>query len=261
MRFDSSGIAMVKMGNSFFYHPVRLAQDALKYYGSYIVTGDKEAIRVFLMVANKLLDIQENNGAVPYNFRWRYYLTKKDYEPGWVSGMAQGQVLSVFSRAFHITQDRKWLLACKKTFRFMITPKEKGGVLVDLCDLDPSLERYIFIEEYISTPNNYTLNGYMFALLGIYDLLKLYEEVNYNSTVVKYYWQEGIKTLKKILPLYDIGGMSSYDLGHYTFPDKMPHVAARYHHVHIALLKVLASIVDESDFNTTAEKWSMYVVD
>ncbi len=260
LRFDSSGIPMWKRGNLFFYHPVGLAQFALKYYGVYILSGDKKAANDFLKIANKLLQIQEKNGAIPYGFPFLYYLTNQTYEPGWVSAMAQGQVLSTFSRAFYLTEDTKWLNACEMTFRFLVTPKENGGVLTDLSDLDPSLKNYVYFEEYLSSPNNYTLNGYMFALLGIYDWLKLCEEINYPSAEILYYWQEGIKTLKKILPLYDVGGMSAYDLGHYTFLGKNPNISVIYHRVHIWLLKAINSIVEDEYFDIIAGKWAEYVM-
>lgn len=259
VKFDQAGIPKLKFGEQFFYHPVAIAQYALKKWGGIINEKNTGYEKEFLDGANKLVAIQKENGALPYNFEWRYYLSGETYKPGWVSAMAQGQALSVFSRAYYMTRDPKWLKAGKKTFRFLITPKEKGGVMSDLSDLDHSLEDYVVFEEYLSTPDNYTLNGYMFTLLGIYDWLKLCQEINHPSAIPEYYWKQGLRTLRNILPLYDIGGISSYDLGHYTFGKEFPHVAARYHKVHIVLLRTLTAITGDAEFERIERKWTGYV--
>jgi len=131
--------------------------------------------------------------------------------------------------------------------------------MTDLTDLDSSLNDYVFFEEYLSTPDNYTLNGYMFTLLGIYDWLKLCEATNCPSAIPEYYWEQGLRSLRKILPLYDIGGISSYDLGHYTFGKEKPHAAARYHKVHIILLRTLVAITGDEVFEEIGRRWTEYV--
>jgi len=127
VRFDQIGVPKVKYGEHFFYNPVTIAQYALKKWGGIINEGDKKYKEQFKNATEKLVEIQKENGALPYDFEWRYYLSGETYEPGWVSAMAQGQALSVFSRAYHMTQDPKYLKAGKKTFRFLITPKGRGG--------------------------------------------------------------------------------------------------------------------------------------
>src|SRR5690606_29452397 len=127
-----------------------VSQYALTQYGIYISNRDEGAKHRFLAAVDRLLKMQDEEGAFRYNFAWKYYLTKEIYEPGWVSGMAQGQALSALSRAYYVTHDPKFIEAGNKALDFMIRPVEEGGTMTTLGDLHPSLTNYIFFEEYIS---------------------------------------------------------------------------------------------------------------
>lgn len=257
--FDEKNIPKVKYGENFYYNPVTVAQYALTKYGQYMHIGMESTKEQFLIATNKLLDMQDELGAFRYVFPWKYYLTGEIYAPGWISGMAQGQALSVLGRAYYLTNDKKYLEAGNKAVKFLITPIEKGGTMSTLKDLDPSLAEYIFFEEYISTPNNYTLNGYMFTLLGLYDwkiVTKKYQKQCIN--LAETYFDLGINTLVRILPYYDIGGFSTYDLGHITF-GKKPHLVGGYHAAHINLLHALYSITNNKALKEFEILWSSYV--
>lgn len=259
LTFDDQGVPKVRYGDDFHYNPVTIAQYALAQYGNYILNGDEGAKYRFLTAVDKLLTLQDEEGALRYTFPWKYYLTGEVFEPGWVSGMAQGQALSALSRAYYVTRDPRYLEAGNKALEFMIRPVEEGGTMSTLEDLDPSLKDYIFFEEYISTPNNYTLNGFMFALLGLYDWQALSEKYHkQRDNVAKHYFELGIKTLINVLPYYDIGGFSSYDLGHLTF-NKAPHVGVGYHAVHIYLLHALHSVTGEKWLQHFETVWRYYV--
>lgn len=167
-QIDEEGIPKVQYGQEYYYNPVTVAQYALAAHGTYI--GGEDANKVqFLKAADRLLILQDESGAFRYSFPWTYYLTGETFKPGWVSGMAQGQALSVLSRAYLLTGNNKYLRAGDKALKFMVTPVSEGGTLDSLEDIDPSLKNYLIFEEYISKPASYTLNGFMFSLLGLYD--------------------------------------------------------------------------------------------
>lgn len=255
-KFDEEGLPIVKYGDSFQYNPVSIAQFALAQYGD-ALSGDESAKKLFLKASDFLIQMQDNGGALRYWFEWRYYLTKEVYAPGWISGMAQGQALSALSRAFFLTGNERYYRAAQNAFRFLITPKDKGGPMSTLADLHPSLNEFIFFEEYLSTPNNYTLNGYLFTLVGIYDYLQLLKRIGKNDNIVKWYFDKGIETLVHILPYYDLNGFTCYDLGHYFFKKK-PHIGVRYHSIHIYLLHALATVTQEEVISRFANKWYEY---
>lgn len=257
--FDDNNVPKVKYGDGWYYNPVTVAQYALTEYGKF-VRGDENAKGTFLEAVKMLLILQDADGAFRYNFKWRYYLSEEPYEEGWVSAMAQGQVLSVLSRAYVMTEDERYLDAGKRTFDFMITPIKDGGTLTTLEDFHPSLNNYIFFEEYISNPNSYTLNGYMFAVLGLYDWVKVNKVIGNEEDIYNEYFESSMKSLVKVLPYYDIGGFSAYDLGHYTY-SKEPHIGNSYHMVHISLLHALYYVTEEPMLKFYEQSWSSYVYD
>lgn len=256
MRFDEWGIPMVKYGEEFYYNPVTVSQYALALYGKYLDNPDLS--QQFLDSVDRLILLQDDIGAFRYEFNWRYYLNGEIFQPGWVSGMAQGQALSVLARAYLLSGEEKYLKAGRKALDFLVTPVSEGGTMYSMRDLHPSLDNYIIFEEYIAEPASYTLNGFMFTLLGLYDWSMVANAKGEDKVRAKYYFDEGIKTLKKILPYYDIGGMSTYDLGYITYGAK-PHVSATYHAVHIQLLHALYAVTSEEVLHQYEQLWTAYV--
>lgn len=244
---------MLKYNDGYHYNTVTLAQYALSMHGRY-VNGTQDYDK-FLVAANKLLELQNKDGSFRYSFAWRYYLLDKAYEPGWVSGMDYGQVLSVFARAYNITGDKKYVSAGNKAVEFLIKPIDEGGVMGTLKDLDPALNEYIIFEEFISSPEAYTLNGFMFSLLGLYD----WSNIDSDTRQTAYeYFMKGIDTLEKILPYYDIGGFTAYDLSHITY-NRPPHIGVSYHAVHIQFCDIFYQITDRRIFSDYFQKWTSYV--
>lgn len=256
LKFDEQGIPKVLYGNSYYYNPVTLAQYGLSLYGGFL-EGKVEKDE-FIKVVDKLITLQDDRGAFLYNFSWQYYLNKELYKPGWVSGMAQGQALSILSRAYKITGNEKYLKAGEKAFKFLITPISKGGVTTNLGNLDISLKDNIIFEEYISSSATYTLNGFMFTLLGLYDWSNVGGESE-NKYVAQQYFDKGIDSLSKILHYYDIGGFTAYDLGYITRNGLKPHIGVNYHGVHIYLLKALHSITNNQQLYNYYALWRSYV--
>lgn len=247
---------MIRYGTQYYYNPVTIAQYALSLYGR-LVNG--EAVYTeFIDAIEKLISLQDERGAFLYDFNWRYYLTGKTYKPGWVSGMAQGQALSALSRAFLVTNDIRYLEAGNRALEYLVTPVEDGGVMDTLKDLNESLEDYIIFEEYLSNPASYTLNGYMFTLLGLYDWSNINQTNTYHQDKARNYFMKGNKTLIGILPYFDIGGFTAYDLGYITH-NKKPHIGVGYHAVHIELLHSLFSITNLEHYKYYENLWRSYV--
>lgn len=128
--------------------------------------------------------------------------------------------------------------------------------MTTMADLDPSLDGYVFFEEYVSTPSNYVLNGYMFALFGLYDWSKV-EAGDHGQDRAADYFERGIETLTHVLPYYDIGGISSYDLGYITFKAK-PKAKHGYHQLHTRQLHVLYNLTGEPKLREYELKWVAY---
>jgi len=261
-KFDADGIPLVKYPcgdtHEYFANPVTIAEFALSEHAKHVRTESEKPLRRFLLAADRLLAMQDDSGALRYPFRWHYYLTGEDFEPGWVSGMSQGGALSVYARANAVTGDTRYLRAGATALDFMALPISEGGTLATLGELDPVLSNMIIFEEYIVIPPSYTLNGFMYALLGLYDWSQV-DADDKSSQMAGELFRKGIATLEQILDRYDLGGFTAYDLGHLIYPDKPPHVGIRYHAVHIYLLHALHSVTGNNKLLDTKHKWARYV--
>lgn len=126
--------------------------------------------------------------------------------------------------------------------------------------LNPSLSKYIWFEEYPANPPSYTLNGYMFALIGLYDWWKVTDNEKAEEL-----FKKGLLSLVKILPYYDFGVQSSYNLIYVTLRSgerefEQPFIEA-YHAVHIELLWALYSVTGLENLKKTADRWLTYTTD
>lgn len=260
LKFDKEGIPEIIIGKKLYYNPVSFEQYCLYIHDRYLKSNDAKLKDKFIFLADKLISLQSEDGSFRYNYAWEYYLNNIKFKPGWVSGMAQGQALSVFARAYYLTKDKKYLDAGQKSINFLIKPVDDGGcmdTLKDLKVLKPALRKNIIFEEYITKPSSYTLNGFMFILVGLYDWTQL-DANSVSKQVASDYFQKGITTLKVILPYYDLGGFTSYDLTHLTYGTQ-PRSALNYHAIHIELLHALEEVTGENTLKQYEKKWESYI--
>jgi len=248
---DDNGIPMFASNDKLYYHPVMIQQYALQLHSQYMKTGTGK--EQFLNVADFIINLMDEDGSYRYPFGFNYYVTKKDLEPGWVSALAQGQALNVFARAYDLTKDDEYIKAGRKSFDFMVRPVSEGGTMTTLKDLHKSLDGYVFFDEYPIIPSAYTLNGFMFTMIGLYD----WSQVDPESEA-KHYFNKSLITLKHILKYYDIGGMTTYDMSFITHKIT-PVVNPRYHQVHVHLLDALYDITNDEKIKNYRDLWAGYV--
>lgn len=263
VRFDPKGIPMVKYYDNFYYNPVTIDQYALSYYNIYLrdknnSKENKYMKQQFLNAADWLIDNMDSSGAFRYSFNYKHYLDENELQPGWISAMAQGQALSVFARAYHLTWDRKYIDAGNAVFKFLVTKTSDGGAMDNLGSLNPSLEDYIFFQLYVTSPPSYTLNGHMYTLMGLYD----WSNISNNKEIseeAKTYFDKGLDTVKYILPYYDIGGFVTYDLGFLTKPGIKPTINFDYYGSHLTLLDAFYLITKDETFSYYRNLWTSYI--
>lgn len=175
-----------------------------------------------------------------------------DLEPGWLSSMGQGQAVSVLARAYHHSGGQlRYLesaLAGLKPFR---VPSWQGGVLATF------LNKYHWYEEYPTKPASFVLNGFIYSLLGLYDLMIIAPTTQAREAEVLF--DEGMASLKRMLTLFDMGSTTAYDLRHFTL-GIAPNLARwDYHAAHVNQLLLLSSIDSDEIFKQTAERWIGYM--
>lgn len=259
LKRDQRGIPMIKYGEEYYYNVVTVAEFALHKHGAAL--AGRGSMEEFFVPLNKLIEMQAGNGGWIINYPYRHYTERAAYRrPRYGGAMGPGLALSAFARGYQETGDAKYLEAGNRALDFMTIPFPYGPK-TSLNHLDPSLSEYVFFLEYMTNPHVYTLNGYMFALLGLYDW-----SVIAKSERAGELFKKGITTLEHILPYYDIGTFSAYDLSYIThgllqpyLEPRLPHVAASYHAFHIAQLRALASVTGSPILSAYAEKWQSYV--
>ena len=96
-------------------------------------------------------------------------------EPGWYSAMAQGHAMSLLSRAYSQSQNPLYLRAAYQAINPFLVPSSEGGVLTYLFGQHP------WYEEYPTLPPSFVINGFMYALFGLYDLAKTLESFGINQ--------------------------------------------------------------------------------
>jgi len=253
-RWDERGIPLVQHDGEYHTQPTTTANYALALYGRMLAgTATKEQ---FLAAADALIGLQDSRGAFPYSFRYEYYRTKELLEPGWVSALAQGLALSVFRRAYDLSGDERYIEAGNAALEFMAESPRNGGTRDTLARLDPSLDRFVFFKEYPTADPQYTLNGFLFDLVGLYDWSGVNDSDD--ARLARDLFDCGIASTIYLLPYHEIGGISAYDLGH-IIEGGAPNVPPRYHAIHIRLLNALNSVAPHPELAFWRDKWMSQV--
>lgn len=120
---------------------------------------------------------------------------------------------------------------------------ESGTALVKMTPEGPVLQ------EYPTDPPAHVLNGWIFALWGLYDLsVSMPDREPFDAA-----FRAGIDALSARLPLYEIGrNWSRYDL----FPHPVANIASPfYHRLHIELLTAMNALVHRDAFGQCGAKW------
>jgi len=214
-------------------------------------------LRMFRRSADWLVRHQDRRGGWAVPVERRLADGRLLLAPGWYSAMAQGQAMSVLTRAYLLTGDQKYLDAAKRATALFDVPSTDGGVLASLFNLP-------WYEEYPTVPGTFVLNGFIYALFGLYDLRSAEDRAkrreDRNSQRL---YAAGVDSLRQLLPLYDTGTGSLYDLRHVTLLDggrQAPHRArSDYHVTHVIQLLALATINSDDVIASTAARWLAYL--
>jgi len=227
------------------YNPIAIAQYGLGNYNIYAGTGNPERRRKFLQVADWLVaTLTPNSAGVKvwmHNFDWEYRDTLR---APWYSGLAQGQGISVLVRAHQVTGDPAYLDAAREAFQSFTLEVEQGGVA---CHEGP--ER-LWFEEYLVSPPTHILNGFMWALWGVYDYF-----LATGDRQARELFDAAADTLHQALPDFDTGFWSLYEQS----GTKLKMIASPfYHSLHIVQLRVMEKLTADEAFGIVADRWEGY---
>jgi len=247
-RFDDDGIPAVPTyidveRPRLHYFPIAISQYALAIFHTWLRTGSEEDRTRFLKFAAWFVDHQAEDGC------WYAEPDVPVYRlPGpWRSAMGQGRGISVLTRAWQLTGEARHLEGAVRALGAFETPIAEGGI-VGACN------GHATYEEYPAQPAPHVLNGMIFALFGVWDLVRAGPDDGRARAV----FERGVASLEALLPLYDAGIWSLYDLYHLEIPGPRNACTAHYHDMHVKQLRALHAITGRTAFATFAERWSGY---
>ena len=237
---DPSGIPMykeLKGGRDIYgYSVIEVAQYALGVHQVYLSGGDLQCLEKMKRIADWLCATQENGVWIN-----RYSAPHYGLEKPWVSALTQAFGISALVRAYIETNDEEYLSGAMRATDIFWIAKDLGGVAV----MNERRE-VVFLEEYQTEKPSYVLNGHIFALFALCDLVKITKNEKLNEL-----YEYMVIRLKRDISKWDIGYWSRYDRweGQYNV------ASAYYHKLHIKQLRILASLSGEVAFAQWAEKW------
>ncbi|MFQ5772720.1 MAG: D-glucuronyl C5-epimerase family protein, partial [bacterium] len=138
------------------YFPTTIIQKALGHWDWYLLTNQKNELDEFLKICEWLIKYQNKKGG------WEIAGELLPGSTSHFSAMPQGEAISTLVRAWQVTSDGRFLEAATKAYRLLVTPLEQGGT-------SNYISGELFLEELPMVPKNTILNGWIFALFGIYD--------------------------------------------------------------------------------------------
>jgi len=237
--FDSNGIPLYVSKGKTGYLPVFICTWALGQLETFRQKATEENRTKFMKAVDWLVSQQNDDGVWLTDFQMDKFGL---YEP-FPCAMVQGLAISCLTRAFLMTNKSVFLDRAVQAMAPYCVDVPDGGV----ASYD---EGQVFYEEFPSIPYHHVLNGFIFAMWGLYDLVR----VNDNREAKRLY-DEGLKTLIEWLPHFDLGHWSLYHIGD---GPKNP-ATVPYHRLHIIQLKVMYALTGHEIFKQSYLRWSEYL--
>jgi hypothetical protein len=246
--FDPDGIPLLDYRGDIGrqYNPIAIAQYGLARFNACAAGGTSADRRAWLAAADWLAQAMRPNGhgvsVWMHDFDWPY---RQRLRAPWYSGLAQGNGLSLLVRAAMTTQEPKYVAAAHLAFEPLRRDVSEGGVLVT------DASRDVWIEEYIVDSPTHILNGFIWALWGVYD----YARWSDRSDALRI-WESCVATLAKHLADFDTGWWSLYE----ARDGSREMLASRYYHtLHITQLRVMYRLTGIDGFLTCADRFQTYL--
>lgn len=211
------------------YFPITIFQYGLGCYDLYLKIEDEVFLKKFFYCANWAIEKQLENGS----FNAFFFI----YSNNPYSAMCQGEAVSLFLRAYTVSGEEKYYLAAKKAIDFMLEPIENGGTT-------KYENNEIVFMEYTHLPT--VLNGWIFALFGLFDWILACKEEKYKEI-----FEKSVQTLADKLKDFDCGYWTKYDV-------KGKIASPFYHRLHIAQMEALKQITANPIFETYEFQWRKY---
>src|SRR5581483_9079742 len=239
--FDATGVPLLNYQGDIGqqHNPIAIAQYGLARFNRWNrsrAEGDRVAwLRVADWLTRELRPNMDGVHVWMHQFNWPY---RQLLRAPWYSGLAQGNGLSLLVRAARETNRHDYADAAHRAFGSLTLDISRGGVLAT------DSRGRVWIEEYLVDPPSHILNGFIWALWGVFDYARWS-----GSLTAQRIFESCSRTIETALPEYDTGRWSLYEL-----PAGGPRMLASryYHELHIVQLRVLERLTGSGAFGVVA---------
>lgn len=239
--FDKEGIPRYRYPSGLCYNITFICHYALYHHSRYLKFGKSDDLKRFFRVSDWILKHgEETPDAFVFPYTFPYRTANGRLSPPWISALGQGRMLSVLARAFDVSGDERYLAAARKAQRPFELAVARGGVQARF----PG--GAIAFEEYPGPEPNVVLNGFITALVGLYDLGATGKAPRASNLFL-----EGLQSLESNLHRYDLRYWSAYDLTGLV-------ASANYHLYHIMQLWALYEMTGYQALKEYTAKWQGY---
>ena len=229
---DRDGIPYKVVNGRNYYSPGNIAADGVRFVDSYVRTGNTgylDRARVRAAKLSALGVVRDGALFVPYGFDY----PAERLEAPWVSAYAQGFALSLFVRLYRVTGESGFADSARSVLLSFRHLGPGGRPWIDFVERGD-----LWLEEYPSSLPSHVLNGFNFALFGLYDYERLTGDPGAHQLL-----EAALSTMRRRAGAYRVPGhLSYYDLVHRT---QWPH----YHEIHVWQLHDLAAISGDAWFS------------
>lgn len=237
--FDDDGVPMCGIGGQLHYLPINVAQYGFMLHADWLETRDPATLRTLRSCLSVLERLKSDEGD---RCVWWHHVREAKYglQPPWASAMAQGEAISFYLRMYQALNDESLLSTATAAYRFLEVDFADGGVRRH------DDEGHLWLEEYPSAEPSFVLNGFIYALLGLYDLFRVT-----GDTAVRGDIDRCLDTLRANLHRFDAGYWSLYDLQRKEL--------VRYYYqknVHVPQMDVLHRLTGDPIFAEYRERWA-----
>lgn len=241
MRLDSDGVPVHWSRTFQSYNPMYVAWYGLASLHRWCRAIDPRGRATFLRQAKWLIDnaVQRDDGVVIWPLTFDWLEGRAQLRAPWPSSMAQGLALSALVRAERLEPEQSLVPLIQRGLDLFELPVEQGGVLTK----ENGLSLY---EEYPAKPLPRILDGFLFSLLGLFDVAELTGDARASRLL-----ESGLDGLEDQLSFWDYRGKWSWYGSHgYLCP---PH----YHNLNATLLRVLGLRTGRQSIVERSRRWDV----
>ena len=249
MLLDENGIVIIDYGEAFGGAGVQYNPQSIGYVAQILFATFSEGYGEyfkddFLAQANWLVhNAEERDGFLT----WTFDFPNAGFgaPAPWTSGMAHGRILTALIQAHYLTGAVDFLEVAEASLGAFEVSMSEGGVRTESDDLAGAWYEEVAGPEVASSK---ILNGHIFALVGLRDYA-LYT----GSQRAWELYMDGEIAVAHLLPLFDAGHISRYDL--------VGHAHCAYNRIHARQLNWLAGVTERDIYGEYADRFAKYQED